>query len=607
MARPRFAAPPPRRAPRPHTPSPLVGLVFLVVAGLVLLTFQLSVSAKASTAQPVAADAVVSPVMDCAQLAKEDFSKTVPGTPTTITSATLITYNGASYCDLRGTQPRQVQFDLRLPVSTWTGRYVQEGCGGYCGAVSPGAPAAATNCPAVTGNELALATDNEGHNGAIFSAAFGSDPAERISYAYASEHNVALVAKAIIKAYYGHGPGYSYYDGCSDGGREAFVEAERYPHDFNGILAGAPEIYATELNGEEQAWNVLANMDSSGHEILTADKLAALHAAVDAKCANAQAYIADPRACDFNPASIQCPSGTSTSACLTPAQVAVVVKLYQGPRDSRGQNLYPGGEPYGSELNWSQWFIDPASDTAWPKDTVDYGAASGMLENLAFATNPPASFTLTDWTFTLNNFQKLTALNGLNDATDPNLNAFAKAGGKIIIYHGWADPAISPFGTVNYYKSVADEAGGYAASQQFSRLYMIPGGYHCLGGGAPSVSVDLLSPLFDWVQSGTAPGAQVATLTQPTATLKSITVNPLNPYAPVKGHGLNARYNWVGHLLRPGSELWCTANAADTSMACGTEPNRRFSASEPTSRRAEVRALARRGRPSPSQHRPNGS
>jgi feruloyl esterase len=558
-------------------------LAFLAIAGLVLLSFQLSASAKASTARQVTAavkaDTEVTPVVACAQLAKEDFGKVVPGTPTTITSATLITDNGASYCDVQGTQPPQLQFDLRLPVSTWTGRYVQEGCGGYCGAVSPGAPAAATGCPAVTGNELALATDNEGHNGAIFSAAFGNDPAERVSYAYTSEHNVALAAKAIIKTYYGHGPQDSYFDGCSDGGREALVEAERYPHDFNGILAGAPEIYATELNGEEQAWNVLVNMDASGHEILTADKLAALHAAVDARCANRQGYITDPRTCDFNPASIQCPSGTSTSDCLTPAQVAVVTKLYQGPRDPQGQNLYPGGEPYGSELNWSQWFIDPASDTAWPTDTVDYGAASGMLEDLAFATNPPASFTMTDWKFTLDNFEKLTALNGLNDATDPDLNAFAKAGGKIIIYHGWADPAISPFGTVNYYKSVVDYAGGYAASQQFSRLYMIPGGYHCLGGGAPSVSVDLLDPLFTWVESGAAPGAQVATLTQPTATLKSITVNPLNPHAAVKGHGLNSRYNWVGHLLRPGSELWCTANAADTAMACSTEPGRRSSIS----------------------------
>ena len=136
------------------------------------------------------------------------------------TSAATVTINGAAYCEVKGEQPPQLQFDLRLPVSTWTGRYVQEGCGGYCGAVSPGAPAVSTNCPAVTGNELALATDNEGHVGANgFDALWAADdPAMRISYAYTSEHDLALAAKAIIAAYYGRGPSYSYFDSCSDGG-----------------------------------------------------------------------------------------------------------------------------------------------------------------------------------------------------------------------------------------------------------------------------------------------------------------------------------------------------------------------------------------------------
>jgi Tannase and feruloyl esterase len=231
---------------------------------------------------------VITPTTTCAQLAAEDFSAVVPGAPTQVTSAQVTQCNGASFCDVQGVQPPQLQFDLKLPVSTWTGRYVQAGCGGYCGGVGSVAPQAATGCPAVTGNELALATDNEGHTGSGFNALFGYDPGMRVSYAYSSEHNLALAAKAIIRAYYGTTPTYSYFDGCSDGGREALVEAERYPHDFNGILAGAPEIYACELNGEVQAWNVLVNMDSSGHAILTADKLPALHNAVEQACGNAQ-------------------------------------------------------------------------------------------------------------------------------------------------------------------------------------------------------------------------------------------------------------------------------------------------------------------------------
>jgi len=559
---------------RPGTRSVFFGTI-VAVTGLLMLVFQLA-GAPGSPAAPARASGAgaitvtramhpagtITPVTGCAQLQAMDFSQ-VPGAPTEITSVATVTINGASYCEVKGEQSPAMQFDLRLPVSTWTGRYVQEGCGGYCGLVSPGPPALSTGCPAVTGNELALATDNEGHVGANgFDALWAAaDPAMRISYAYSSEHDLALAAKAIIAAYYGRGPSYSYFDGCSDGGREALVEAQRYPRDFNGILAGAPEIIASELNGEVQAWNILTNMDAAGHEILTAEKLPALHAAVLKACAGPQGYITDPRTCDFDPASIQCPAGVDNDSCLTPAQVGVVTRLYQGPRDASGQSLYPGGEPYGSELAWSFWLIDPAAGTAWPFDTIDYGAAIGMLKYIAFAKNPPASFTLTQWKFTLRNYERLTALNGLNDATDPDLSAFARAGGKIIIYQGWADSAISPFGTVAYYKAVVRHAGGYAQAQEFSRLYMIPAQYHCLGGGDPQVTGDLLTPLMNWVENGTAPGAQTFPLVSPTATLTSITVSPLNPDASPggSGTGLNSSYPWVGKF-RSGTELWCTVD-----------------------------------------------
>jgi Tannase and feruloyl esterase len=585
--------PRPFRMTRSSRRSAFLIVTALGIAGLVLAGFQLAAPARAagpaqvSTVAHVAGSgalaaagpgparpaAAIAPAISCTAVAAQNFATAVPGAPTQITSAAVTTYNGASFCDVQGVQAPQLQFDLKLPVSTWTGRYVQAGCGGYCGAVGSVAPQAATGCPKVTGNELALATDNEGHTGSGFNALFGYDPGLRVSYAYSSEHNLALAAKAIIKAYYGQGPGYSYFDGCSDGGREALVEAERYPADFNGILAGAPEIYASELNGEVQAWNVLVNMDSGGHEVLAAGKLPALHAAVEAACANAQGYIADPRTCSFDPKSIQCPAGTDNSSCLTPAQVAVVVKLYQGPRDPQGGNLYPGGEPYGSELAWTPWFVTPSTDASWPADTIDYGAATGMLEDLAFWVNPPASFKLTDWKFTLQNYRRLTALNGLNDSTDPNLSAFARAGGKIIIWHGFADSAINPFGTVNYYKAVVQDAGGFAASQRFSRLYMVPGGYHCLGGGAPQVTADLLDPLISWVENGAAPGPQTFPLTSPTATLTSITSSPLNPLTAVHAGGtaLNLSYQWVGQLLH-GNELWCDVNGME--VACRTRPGR---------------------------------
>ena len=199
----------PRRDARNHHPV-ILTVALLASAGLAVLGFQLaSPASAANAAKPasvtaaslVSAAGTVTPVVSCAQLATMDFAQAAPGAPTQITSATETTVSGAEYCEVHGVQPPQLQFDLRLPVSTWTGRYVQEGCGGYCGAVGPGAPQAATNCPAVTGNELALATDNEGHAGSGFDALFGWDPGMRVSYAYTSEHNLDLAAKAIIAAY----------------------------------------------------------------------------------------------------------------------------------------------------------------------------------------------------------------------------------------------------------------------------------------------------------------------------------------------------------------------------------------------------------------------
>ena len=185
---------------RPDT-RPLFFATIVAVTGLLMLAFQLAGSPTAparagSTAITVTRAmhpaGTVTPVIGCAQLQGMDFSQ-IPGAPTEITSVATVTISGASFCEVKGEQPPALQFDLRLPVSTWTGRYVQEGCGGYCGAVSPGPPALSTGCPAVTGSELALATDNEGHVGSNgFDALWGAaDPAMRISYAYSSEHDLA--------------------------------------------------------------------------------------------------------------------------------------------------------------------------------------------------------------------------------------------------------------------------------------------------------------------------------------------------------------------------------------------------------------------------------
>lgn len=555
----------------------VLGAALLSVGGLVLTgSGSAKVVARHTQLTRVThADSNVLPVISCGQLSSMDFSN-VPDAPTQITSASAATINGASYCEVQGYISPQVQFDLRLPTATWNGDYVQEGCGGNCGSVQTGPPAVSSGCPAVTGNQLAIATDNEGHVGssAVDGLWSADAPALRVSYAYTSEHALDQASKAIIAAFYGRQPLYSYYDGCSTGGREALVEAQRYPTDFNGILAGAPVNILTYLNAELHVWNVEANTAADGKEILTAEKLPALHNAVMKACAGPSGFITDPRSCDFNPASIECPPGQDDNSCLTSAQVTVVEKEYRGPVDSQGQSLYPGGMPYGSELAWQGLLADPASDPNFPADTVAYQFAIQWLKYQAYPENPPASFTLNDFHFNLQDYASLGSLAGLYDATDPSLSAFERHGGKIILYQGWADQDVSPFGTVQYYSAVVKAAGGFAASQSFSRLYMIPGQYHCLAGGAPSgVTADLLTPLIDWVQTGTAPQSITFPLVQPTATASALTVAPLNPDAPPPGGfaGLNAHYNWVGSF-KSGTELWCNIDGMDVACKQGSAP-----------------------------------
>jgi feruloyl esterase len=476
--------------------------------------------------------------------------------PVRFVSARLSDSTGAEYCHVIGAIGADFYFDLRLPRSTYQGQYVQEGCGGFCGYLRPVVPLASDHCPAVTGNTLALAVDNEGHvTTSNTDARWAADSAtRRLLFGSTSEHQLAEVAKALIADYYGRAPTYSYFDGCSDGGREALIEAQRYPHDFNGILAGAPANIQSELVAEVGSWNIRVNTGPRGREILTSEKLPALHAAVVRACGQGQGYVPDPRACDFSPSSIEC-HGRVTNACLTAAQVGVVVSLYRGPTDPAGQSLYPGGEPYGSELGWPAWFVKPSGDRDWPQDTLSYQFATNFLRYLAYRTDPSSSYRLSQFHFTVSGYRQLTALAGVYDATDPDLSSFAAAGGRLIIDQGWADQAIPPFGTVAYYKAVVDAAGGYPASQAFSRLYMIPAQYHCLAGGDPALAgADLLTPLIDWVQHGTPPGtlsfelASTKTPNKTTTAARSLSVAPLDPLAPLPSgsNGLNANYDWVG-------------------------------------------------------------
>jgi hypothetical protein len=495
-------------------------------------------ASRSAAGRPVS---VLTPVESCAQLGTLDLTG-LSGAPTQIDSAATATAPaGWGYCEVTGTIAPQDQFEIQLPLTTYTQRYLQTGCGGLCGTLSVSAPAS-YNCVPLNNGEFAEASDDEGHTSG--GGTFGANPELRADFGYITEHELAVVAKTLIADFYGSAPSYSYYDGCSQGGHEGLTEAQRYPGDFNGIIAGAPASITQELNTFYQPW--LANVDwtSSGQPILTADQLPLLHNAVLAACDGndglVDGQIDDPRNCNFNPATLQCP-GAAEATCLTAAQVAVVEKIYSGPVDPRGQRLYPGGEPYGSELAWAGWMIPVPGQTY--ASTISAIIGSSWLKWLAFDDVRPGSQTsaLQHAVFTQAEFQKVRRLAGLYDADNPDLSAFRADGGKLIIWQGWADQAISPYGTIDYYTAMTKEMGGLDATQQFARLFMLPGVNHCGGGQAPN-QINMVDPMLAWVEQGTAPASVIATELSATSPATVVRTRPVYPYPEV------ARYNGTGSI-----------------------------------------------------------
>jgi hypothetical protein len=539
----------PMREPRAGL---LLGTMMRRCAALIPILATLTLAAPtASASEPGTTDpGVIAPVLTCAQLAGRHV-----GDLGVLRSATEQTVNGFHYCAVSGETAPPTTVQLLLPLDGWQGQYLQQGCLAYCG-TSALSPQPLAGCVTAPDGSLAMAKDDSGHSSTDQNdASFGQDPLLREAFGRTSEHTTALLAKAVLRVFYGTSPRYSYYDGCSTGGRQALVEAEDHPADFDGILAGSPIINLASIS-LEQAWVVRSNTDANGRQILTSEQLPALHAAVVRQCGDATGTVIQPRRCAFDPASLRCAAGVVSDSCLTPAQVATVRAFYRGPTTASGLQLFNGGMPYGSELGWQSWAVMPRADTAAPGDTQAAQLALSAFRNLYFPKNPPASFTLADVRFTVAEYLRGEAYaQRTYNATDPDLRAFAARGGKLILYHGQADEAVSPQSTEDYYSWVERRAGGFAASQRFSRLYVVPGAYHCMFGPdllAPTRydEADFLDPLMTWVQRGTAPG----TLDAPDVSLDGSSPDFDHPMAPVDAlrpapavpGSLNAGYHYVG-------------------------------------------------------------
>jgi feruloyl esterase len=473
-------------------------LILGVACGLGLLAPSFD-RAGAQTPAP-AALAAIQPVTNCESLAKVDL-KPAAGADVAIEKAAPLSAATGEFCQILGTIAPAIRFEVDLPVKGWTQRYLQTGCGGLCGNLDVHANHA-DDCKPVLRGEIAMASDDMGHQGSGMDGSFGEDPQKRIDFAYRGNHVTAQVAKALIRAYYGRGPRYSYFSGCSDGGREALVEAQRFPEDFDGIAAGAPAMNFQVQNSFYHAWMARSNTGPDGKVILVSARLPILHRAVLAACdaldGQKDGLLSDPRLCHFDPRTIQCAGGAPTDDCLTQAEVAVARKFYAGPVDENGAHFTIGGPQYGSELSWAGVYV-----TRNPGDPIfSAAAASGSSQYVIFPGIAAQDGDIAHFAFTDQNFKRLDTLHPLYDATNTDLAAFQKRGGRLILWHGWSDPHISPINTIAYYRGVQKVTG--AATDRFARLFLFPGMYHC-GGGDGFSQFDVLSPLIEWVEQGKAP------------------------------------------------------------------------------------------------------
>lgn len=390
---------------------------------------------------------------------------------------------------LTPTKDSEIKIEVWLPAAGWNGRLQSVGNGAWAGSISY--PAMAT---ALAAGYAAASTDT-GHTGNNASFITGH-PEKVIDFAYRAVHEMTVTAKAVIAAYYGSAPKFSYWSGCSTGGRQALTAAQRYPADYDGILAGAPAIYATRLQGT-QVWAAqVVHKDEASY--IPPDKYPLLHNAVLQQCDSLDGVkdgvLENPAMCKFDPKVLTCKDGGGDS-CLTGPQAEAAARLYAGPTSSKtGQPLFPG-LARGSELGWAT--------LAGPRPM---SLADELYKYLVFE-NP-------NWDFkTLNpetDFARAEkAIARTIDAIDPNLKPFTDSGGKLLMYHGWSDPGITPFNSVQYYENVVKTMGGTSTTMNSIRLFMLPGVNHCRGGAGPD-TFDGIGALVDWVENGKAPERIVA-------------------------------------------------------------------------------------------------
>jgi hypothetical protein len=409
------------------------------------------------------------------------------------------------------TADSDIKIEVWLPSSGWNGKFRGQGNGGFAGEIGYAALGGA-----VQEGYASAATDTGHANGGTDASWAIGHPEKIVDFAYRAIHEMTAVGRAVTKAFYGDAAQHTYFSSCSNGGRQALMEVQRYPEDYDGVIAGAPANYWTHLLGGALYNAQATTLDPASY--IPVNKIPAIAKAVNTAC-DAQdgvtdGVLNDPRKCHFEPASMLCKRDDS-DACLTQPQVTTLKRLYDGSRFSNGEQIFPGYLPGAEDGQggWGLWITGPG-----PGKSLIFAFGIGFFSNMQYEQK--------DWDYKKANVDEAVHAadkkfaNVLN-ATQADLKPFESRGGKLIVYHGWDDAAISALNSINYYHAVVSKMGQKAADS-FLRLYMVPGMQHC--GGGPGTDVfgqydlaigndpqhNMYVALENWVEKGTAPSSIIA-------------------------------------------------------------------------------------------------
>ena len=473
-----------------------------------------------------------------------------------------------AHCIVRGSaarrtgvdgKPYETRFELRLPT-TWSGRFLYQGGGGNDGTVVPAVGRNTGSFPD-TGLQrgFSVATTDAGHQGAT--AEFGVDPVARVDHAYAAHERTYTIAMEIQSRYYGRAPDHKYFVGCSGGGRQGMMFAQRYPAYFDGIAICAPAMSVSSGATIAAAWDTqtymaAAPVDANGQRVLSrafsdADLSLvsrSITTACDAADGAADNMVLRPDACRFDPRKLLC-AASKDANCLTSEQVAALERAFGGPRTSSGRTLYVGQawDPGIAAPGWRQWKLG-SSQTGTP-NSANTTLMAGALA-YEFVTPPDPSLAITRFDFDRDP-ERMQPFSQVYDTyRDATLAGFRARGGKLLIFHGTADPIFSALESIDYYQRLSRNNGGPDAAARWARLFLVPGMNHCAGGPATD-SFDGLGAIVNWVEKGAAP-ARIDASASPRTTYFPGRTRPLCAYPAY------ARYSGTGSL-EDGANFTCTS------------------------------------------------